>query len=275
MAAGRRRRQQAVGGSSAQLNSLTAGIVPFTLCLQLPPMPEELREWAQDTLSAAMAGVLFGGGKTWLDERQAGASLPAFLLVAGQGSSGDMATALELPPPGALAAVRSGRCTRAHQCSAEAPLSPCALPCCRPGTGAARCTHQAARGAGDCRGEHSGGWPGRSAAAMQLAQSRWLLSFCNLLTIAPAHPGSAPCFRCACSAAAPLACGSLRCSRRSISQGPPSPHGLSGPPTLLQRLSRIANGAVRGGLHFGGLAAVFYAVQVRRPSYRVVDGRCG
>lgn len=37
-------------------------------------MPEELREWAQDTLTAMMAGLLFGGGKRWLEEQQAGAA---------------------------------------------------------------------------------------------------------------------------------------------------------------------------------------------------------
>jgi hypothetical protein len=35
-----------------------------------------------------------------------------------------------------------------------------------------------------------------------------------------------------------------------------------------QRLSRVANGALRGGLHFGGLAAVFYAVQMLSGVYR-------
>lgn len=34
-------------------------------------MPEELREWSQDTLSATLAGLLFGGGKRWMDERGA------------------------------------------------------------------------------------------------------------------------------------------------------------------------------------------------------------
>lgn len=37
-------------------------------------MPEELREWAQDTLTAMMAGLLFGGGKQWADERRSGAA---------------------------------------------------------------------------------------------------------------------------------------------------------------------------------------------------------
>ena len=35
-------------------------------------MPEELREWAQDTMVATLAGLLLGGGKRWLDERGAG-----------------------------------------------------------------------------------------------------------------------------------------------------------------------------------------------------------
>ena len=36
-------------------------------------MPEELREWSQDTLTATAAGLVFGGVKRWLDERGAGA----------------------------------------------------------------------------------------------------------------------------------------------------------------------------------------------------------
>lgn len=35
-------------------------------------MPEELKEWAQDTFIAVLAGLLFGGGKRWVEERQAG-----------------------------------------------------------------------------------------------------------------------------------------------------------------------------------------------------------
>ncbi len=38
-----------------------------------------------------------------------------------------------------------------------------------------------------------------------------------------------------------------------------------------QRMSRIANASVRGGLHFGGLAAVFYGVQVRKAAGRVEE----
>lgn len=38
-----------------------------------------------------------------------------------------------------------------------------------------------------------------------------------------------------------------------------------------QRMSRIANASVRGGLHFGGLAAVFYGVQVRKAAVRVEE----
>ncbi|EFN59863.1 hypothetical protein CHLNCDRAFT_49731 [Chlorella variabilis] len=40
---------------------------------EVPPMPEELREWAQDTLTATLVGLVFGGGKQWIDERGAGA----------------------------------------------------------------------------------------------------------------------------------------------------------------------------------------------------------
>ncbi|KAL4437449.1 hypothetical protein ABPG75_004588 [Micractinium tetrahymenae] len=43
---------------------------------EIPPMPEELKEWAQDTLVAMLAGLLFGGGKRWVDERQAGPPQP-------------------------------------------------------------------------------------------------------------------------------------------------------------------------------------------------------
>ena len=39
-------------------------------------MPEELREWAQDTMSATLAGLLLGGGKRWVEERRAGAPAP-------------------------------------------------------------------------------------------------------------------------------------------------------------------------------------------------------
>lgn len=39
---------------------------------QLAPMPEEFREWAQDTLLATMAGMVFGGGKSWLEESRRG-----------------------------------------------------------------------------------------------------------------------------------------------------------------------------------------------------------
>ncbi|PRW60374.1 hypothetical protein C2E21_1325 [Chlorella sorokiniana] len=43
----------------------------------LAPMPEEFREWAQDTLLATMAGMVFGGGKSWLEEsRRAPAQAP-------------------------------------------------------------------------------------------------------------------------------------------------------------------------------------------------------
>jgi hypothetical protein len=35
-------------------------------------MPDEFREWAQDTLLATFAGMLFGGGKRWAEERSAG-----------------------------------------------------------------------------------------------------------------------------------------------------------------------------------------------------------
>lgn len=40
--------------------------------LQLPPVPEELREWAQDTTMATFAGMFMGGGHQWLQERRAG-----------------------------------------------------------------------------------------------------------------------------------------------------------------------------------------------------------
>lgn len=43
-------------------------------------MPEELKEWAQDTLIAMLAGLVFGGGKRWVDERQAGGLRSALLL---------------------------------------------------------------------------------------------------------------------------------------------------------------------------------------------------
>lgn len=43
--------------------------------LQVPPMPDEFREWAQDTLLATFAGMLFGGGKRWAEERSAGGLL--------------------------------------------------------------------------------------------------------------------------------------------------------------------------------------------------------
>lgn len=39
---------------------------------EVPAMPEEFREWSQDTLTAMLAGLVFGGGKQWLQERQAG-----------------------------------------------------------------------------------------------------------------------------------------------------------------------------------------------------------
>lgn len=41
--------------------------------LQLPPVPEELKEWAQDTVLATFAGMLLGGGRQWAEERRAGA----------------------------------------------------------------------------------------------------------------------------------------------------------------------------------------------------------
>lgn len=41
---------------------------------QLAPMPEEFREWAQDTLLATMAGMVFGGGRSWLEESRRGES---------------------------------------------------------------------------------------------------------------------------------------------------------------------------------------------------------
>ena len=37
-------------------------------------MPEEFREWAQDTLLATMAGMVFGGGRSWLEESRRGES---------------------------------------------------------------------------------------------------------------------------------------------------------------------------------------------------------
>ncbi|GAB4814544.1 hypothetical protein N2152v2_001590 [Parachlorella kessleri] len=40
--------------------------------LQLPPVPEELKEWAQDTTLATFAGMLLGGMQQWLEERRAG-----------------------------------------------------------------------------------------------------------------------------------------------------------------------------------------------------------
>ena len=40
--------------------------------LQLPPVPEELKEWAQDTTLATFAGMLLGGLQQWLEERRAG-----------------------------------------------------------------------------------------------------------------------------------------------------------------------------------------------------------
>ncbi|KAL4421905.1 hypothetical protein ABPG77_005189 [Micractinium sp. CCAP 211/92] len=43
---------------------------------EIPPMPEEFKEWAQDTLVAMLAGLLFGGGKRWVEERQAGPPQP-------------------------------------------------------------------------------------------------------------------------------------------------------------------------------------------------------
>lgn len=40
--------------------------------LQVAPPPLELVEWSQDTLLAAVAGILVGGVKQWREERLAG-----------------------------------------------------------------------------------------------------------------------------------------------------------------------------------------------------------
>ncbi|KAI3429883.1 hypothetical protein D9Q98_010194 [Chlorella vulgaris] len=43
---------------------------------EVPPMPDELREWASDTMTALMAGLVIGGGKKYLEERGAGPPQP-------------------------------------------------------------------------------------------------------------------------------------------------------------------------------------------------------
>jgi hypothetical protein len=47
-------------------------------------MPDELREWASDTMTALMAGLVIGGGKKYLEERGAGLALLLPLLFSVQ-----------------------------------------------------------------------------------------------------------------------------------------------------------------------------------------------
>lgn len=39
---------------------------------QMPPMPEELSEWARDTMLATFFGVVLSGGRQWMQERSSG-----------------------------------------------------------------------------------------------------------------------------------------------------------------------------------------------------------
>lgn len=57
------------------------------LPLQVPPMPEEFKEWAQDTLLATFAGMLFGGGKRWAEERSAGGGTSSRIAAAARRSN--------------------------------------------------------------------------------------------------------------------------------------------------------------------------------------------
>ena len=40
--------------------------------LQVPDAPPELKEWSQNTSLGVFAGLMFGGGRQWLRDRQAG-----------------------------------------------------------------------------------------------------------------------------------------------------------------------------------------------------------
>ena len=111
-------------------------------------MPEELRDWAHDTLLATAAGVGIGGVRQWLEERQQGAAV---------GVCGGWVVS-EPPRPACIPALLPSPPPRA-------PLAPC--PRCRAGEGAARRGQQGARRAGD------GGAADGPAGACAQQQRAW------------------------------------------------------------------------------------------------------
>ena len=152
--------------------------------LQVPPMPEELREWSQDTLTATAAGLVFGGGKRWLDERGAGAhsGLTIGSYWAGnrradgrfwcdQGCDAGLLLATSWAEPGRP--VPAGRLHASVHPGLTSPSLPSIWPVprpCRHAAAAARRPHQAARGQGDSRGEHAAAVPsGKRRAARRAA----------------------------------------------------------------------------------------------------------